>query len=165
MFKSRPQRFRSWKELLSFRKCACRIYLGAGWLNQHVFCCCWTCAKNKPNTTPWGYGEGLAVHGSDGKTSSYNNCRLSVSLYFLNFYTSPLSGITAGFFSSCPSLYLFFCLSQAEGYVIGSCIKHIPIAGRDITYFTQQLLREREVGIPPEQSLETAKAVKVGPQL
>uniref|UniRef100_A0A8C6U9C4 Actin related protein 3 n=1 Tax=Neogobius melanostomus TaxID=47308 RepID=A0A8C6U9C4_9GOBI len=48
----------------------------------------------------------------------------------------------------------------AEGYVIGSCIKHIPIAGRDITYFTQQLLRDREVGIPPEQSLETAKAVK-----
>ncbi|XP_060604343.1 actin-related protein 3 isoform X2 [Ruditapes philippinarum] len=48
----------------------------------------------------------------------------------------------------------------AEGYVIGSCIKHIPIAGRDITYFIQQLLREREVGIPPEQSLETAKAIK-----
>ena len=50
---------------------------------------------------------------------------------------------------------------QAEGYVIGSCIKHIPIAGRDITYFIQQLLRERESGIPPEQSLETAKAIKV----
>ena len=50
---------------------------------------------------------------------------------------------------------------QAEGYVIGSCIKHIPIAGRDITYFIQQILREREVGIPPEQSLETAKAIKV----
>ena len=50
--------------------------------------------------------------------------------------------------------------SQAEGYVIGSCIKHIPIAGRDITYFIQQLLRERESGIPPEQSLETAKAIK-----
>jgi actin-related protein 3 len=48
----------------------------------------------------------------------------------------------------------------AEGYVIGSCIKHIPIAGRDITYFVQQLLRERELGIPPEQSLETAKAIK-----
>ncbi|XP_058038029.1 actin-related protein 3B isoform X1 [Ahaetulla prasina] len=48
----------------------------------------------------------------------------------------------------------------AEGYVIGSCIKHIPIAGRDITYFIQQLLREREMGIPPEQSLETAKAIK-----
>ncbi|EGD75252.1 hypothetical protein PTSG_12505 [Salpingoeca rosetta] len=48
----------------------------------------------------------------------------------------------------------------AEGYVIGSCIKHIPIAGRDITYFVQQLLREREVGIPPEQSLEVAKRIK-----
>lgn len=49
--------------------------------------------------------------------------------------------------------------------MIGSCIKHIPIAGRDITYFIQQLLREREVGIPPEQSLETAKAIKVPPQI
>lgn len=45
--------------------------------------------------------------------------------------------------------------------MIGSCIKHIPIAGRDITFFIQQLLRDREVGIPPEQSMETAKAVKV----
>lgn len=103
------------------------------------------------------------------KHKSYNIRWLIVFLYFLNIYTSllfwPLSDITSVFFSSCLSLYLFFCLSQAEGYVIGSCIKHIPIAGRDITYFTQQLLREREVGIPPEQSLETAKAVKVGPQL
>lgn len=49
----------------------------------------------------------------------------------------------------------------AEGYVIGSCIKHIPIAGRDITYFIQTLLREREPSIPAEQSLETAKAIKV----
>lgn len=48
----------------------------------------------------------------------------------------------------------------AEGYVIGSCISHIPIAGRDITYFIQQLLRERETGIPPEQSLEIAKTIK-----
>lgn len=53
------------------------------------------------------------------------------------------------------------CIPVAEGYVIGSCIKHIPIAGRDITYFIQSLLRDREVGIPPEQSLETAKAIKV----
>ena len=48
----------------------------------------------------------------------------------------------------------------AEGYVIGSCIKHIPIAGRDITYFIQQLLREREPSIRPEQSMETAKVIK-----
>lgn len=56
-------------------------------------------------------------------------------------------------------IYFLTC-SQAEGYVIGSCIKHIPVAGRNITYFIQSLLREREVGIPPEQSLETAKAIK-----
>ena len=56
---------------------------------------------------------------------------------------------------------VFSCFVQAEGYVIGSCIKHIPIAGRDITFFVQQLLREREVGIPPEQSMETAKTIKV----
>lgn len=48
----------------------------------------------------------------------------------------------------------------AEGYVIGSCIKHIPIAGRNITSFIQSILREREFNIPPEQSLETAKAIK-----
>jgi actin-related protein 3 len=48
----------------------------------------------------------------------------------------------------------------AEGYVIGSSIKHIPIAGRDITYFVQQMLRERENSIPPEESLEVAKRIK-----
>ncbi|OTF73114.1 actin-related 3-like protein, partial [Euroglyphus maynei] len=52
------------------------------------------------------------------------------------------------------------CIPVAEGYIIGSCIKHIPIAGRNITYFIQNLLREREFGIPAEQSLETAKAIK-----
>lgn len=47
-----------------------------------------------------------------------------------------------------------------KGYVIGSSIKHIPIAGRDITAFVQQLLRERENSIPPEDSLEVAKRIK-----
>lgn len=55
---------------------------------------------------------------------------------------------------------LSFVYLQADGYVIGSCIKHIPIAGRDITYFVQSLLREREPNIPPQMSMETAKAVK-----
>lgn len=45
----------------------------------------------------------------------------------------------------------------SDGYVIGSCIKYIPIAGRDITYFIQSLLREREFNIPPEQSMGTGK--------
>jgi len=48
----------------------------------------------------------------------------------------------------------------AEGYVIGSSIKHIPLAGRDITAFVQQLMRERNEPIPPAESLEIAKRVK-----
>jgi actin-related protein len=31
----------------------------------------------------------------------------------------------------------------AEGYVVGSSIKSMPIAGRDMTLFVQQLMRER----------------------
>jgi actin-related protein len=42
----------------------------------------------------------------------------------------------------------------ADGYVIGSCIKHIPLAGRDITNFIQLLMRERENSIPPDDAME-----------
>jgi hypothetical protein len=35
-------------------------------------------------------------------------------------------------------------------YVIGSCIKHIPLAGRTITQYIQQLMRERKEPIPAE---------------
>lgn len=48
----------------------------------------------------------------------------------------------------------------AEGYVIGSCIKHIPLAGRNITQYIQQLMRERGEPVPPESSLEVAQKVK-----
>jgi actin-related protein 3 len=48
----------------------------------------------------------------------------------------------------------------ADGYVIGSCIKHIPLAGRTVTQFIQQLLRDRKEPIPPEDSLEIAKKIK-----
>lgn len=48
----------------------------------------------------------------------------------------------------------------AEGYVIGSSIKHIPLAGKDITAFVQQLMRERETTIPAQDSMEVAKRVK-----
>jgi len=48
----------------------------------------------------------------------------------------------------------------AEGYVIGSCIKHIPLAGRDITTFVQQLQRDRKEPIPSQESLEVAKRTK-----
>jgi len=48
----------------------------------------------------------------------------------------------------------------AEGYVIGSCIKHIPLAGRTITSYLQQMLKDRKEPIPPEDSLEVAKRIK-----
>lgn len=45
--------------------------------------------------------------------------------------------------------------------MIGSAIKHIPIAGRDITAYVQQLLRDRNEGaIPPEDSMEVARRIK-----
>ena len=47
----------------------------------------------------------------------------------------------------------------AEGYVIGSCIKHIPIAGREVTAFIQKMLRDRNE--PPEKTtLAFAKDIK-----
>ena len=49
---------------------------------------------------------------------------------------------------------------QSEGYVIGSCIKHIPLAGRDMTDFIQKLMRERGERIPPEDSLQVARMIK-----
>ena len=50
----------------------------------------------------------------------------------------------------------------AEGYVIGSAIKHIPIAGRDITQFVLNLVRERGdmVTVPPEDQLKVAGKIK-----
>ncbi|PVV00189.1 hypothetical protein BB560_005388 [Smittium megazygosporum] len=49
----------------------------------------------------------------------------------------------------------------AEGYVLGSSIKNIPIAGRDITAFVQQLQREHyENSIPAQDSFDVAKSVK-----
>ena len=41
-------------------------------------------------------------------------------------------------------------LSSPIRYVIGSCIKHIPLAGRTITQYIQQLMRERKEPIPAE---------------
>jgi len=48
----------------------------------------------------------------------------------------------------------------SDGYVIGSCIKHIPLAGRDITKFVMQQLKDRGENIPPEDIKEVAKEIK-----
>jgi len=45
----------------------------------------------------------------------------------------------------------------AEGYVIGTAIKNIPLAGRDITLFIQLLLRDRGEA---DTSLQTAEKIK-----
>jgi len=52
--------------------------------------------------------------------------------------------------------------SKAEGYVIGSSIKHIPIARQDIIYFVQQLLRNRDdlLKIPVNESVRIADKIK-----
>lgn len=47
----------------------------------------------------------------------------------------------------------------AEGYVIGSAIRHIPLAGRDITQFILRMLRDRGEAVPPEDLLEVARKV------
>eukprot|EP00499_Haloplacidia_sp_CaronLabIsolate_P008828 CAMPEP_0196781934 /NCGR_PEP_ID=MMETSP1104-20130614/10446_1 /TAXON_ID=33652 /ORGANISM="Cafeteria sp., Strain Caron Lab Isolate" /LENGTH=413 /DNA_ID=CAMNT_0042152165 /DNA_START=21 /DNA_END=1262 /DNA_ORIENTATION=+ len=47
-----------------------------------------------------------------------------------------------------------------DGYVIGSCIRQMPLAGRTISAFIQDLLRDRREPVPPEDSLEVAKAIK-----
>jgi len=48
----------------------------------------------------------------------------------------------------------------SDGYVIGSCIKHIPIAGRDITDFVYNLQKEREAGIPASEAKRIARETK-----
>lgn len=48
-----------------------------------------------------------------------------------------------------------------EGYAIGSAIKHIPLAGREVTHFLQQLLRDRpDVVLAPEDTMEVARRIK-----
>ncbi|KRY86183.1 Actin-related protein 3 [Trichinella pseudospiralis] len=52
------------------------------------------------------------------------------------------------------------CVPVIDGYTLASCSRFMPIAGREVTFFIQNLLRERETGIPPEQSMETARNIK-----
>lgn len=48
----------------------------------------------------------------------------------------------------------------AAGTVIGSCIKHIPLAGRDITKYILQMQRDRKEPIPSEDATEVARVTK-----
>jgi len=48
----------------------------------------------------------------------------------------------------------------SDGYIIGSCIKHIPLAGRDVTRFLLDTLRERGENIPADEALNIARTIK-----
>ena len=48
----------------------------------------------------------------------------------------------------------------SSGFVIGSCIKHIPLAGRDITKFVMQQLKDRKEQIPSEDVQDVARIIK-----
>ena len=52
-------------------------------------------------------------------------------------------------------------LPVSDGFVIGSCVRHIPLAGSDITKFVQQHLRDRGEKLPSQDALEIAQKVKV----
>ena len=48
----------------------------------------------------------------------------------------------------------------ADGFILAGSIKSMPIAGRDLTAFVQQLMRERGEPVPPESGLDVARRVK-----
>jgi len=47
-----------------------------------------------------------------------------------------------------------------DSYVVGSCIKHIPLAGRDITTFILNMLKERGEKFPIEDGVYIAQQIK-----
>ena len=47
-----------------------------------------------------------------------------------------------------------------EGHVMSNCIQQIEIGGRDVTYFVQDIMRERKEEIPKDCSADIAKIVK-----
>ena len=47
-----------------------------------------------------------------------------------------------------------------EGFVINSCIKHIPLAGSNMTNFTANMIRERNERCPVEEVNKIAKTIK-----
>ena len=48
----------------------------------------------------------------------------------------------------------------ADGHVIGSGIKQLPLAGREVTNYILNQMRQRKEPVPPDQALETAKILK-----
>ncbi|GLC47861.1 hypothetical protein PLESTB_000033500 [Pleodorina starrii] len=49
-----------------------------------------------------------------------------------------------------------------DGFVLEGAIKSLPLAGRAVTGFVQQMLRERGEPVPPELSLDVCRRIKEG---
>ncbi|GFR48843.1 hypothetical protein Agub_g10796, partial [Astrephomene gubernaculifera] len=49
-----------------------------------------------------------------------------------------------------------------DGFVLGGAIKSLPLAGRAVTGFVQQMTRERGEPVPPDHSLEVCRRLKEG---
>lgn len=49
----------------------------------------------------------------------------------------------------------------SDGTVISSCVRHIPLAGKDITKFVLQHLRDRGEKMPGDDAMDIAQKVKV----
>ena len=47
-----------------------------------------------------------------------------------------------------------------HGFAISNAIQHVPIAGREMTQFIADLLKDREHQVPPEDRLVTARNIK-----
>lgn len=48
----------------------------------------------------------------------------------------------------------------AHGMVIGSCIREIPLGGRQVTEFVADMLKDRSEPVPPECRLDAARTIK-----
>lgn len=74
---------------------------------------------------------------------------------------SPVWSLTRATVSRTLSPWYFIgSYIQIDGYAVSSAVKHIPLAGRDLTGFIQQLLRDRNEPVPPEDSFAVAKKIK-----
>jgi actin-related protein 3 len=51
-------------------------------------------------------------------------------------------------------------IPMVDGYVIGSCIKHVPLAGRDITEYIMRAIRDRGETLDSEDIKNVAKEIK-----
>ena len=50
---------------------------------------------------------------------------------------------------------------EVSDYAISNAIQHVPIAGREMTQFIADLLKDREPQVPPEDRMITARNIKI----